>query len=45
MKIFNLHENFQKALQILSMTFHSVGDAFRKKSESQKNINYQYIEK
>jgi len=45
MKIFNLHENFQKALQILSMTFHSVGDAFGKKSKSQKNINYQYIEK
>jgi hypothetical protein len=31
MKIFNLHKNSQKALQILLMIFHSVGDVVGKK--------------
>jgi hypothetical protein len=41
MEIFNLHKIFQKALQILSMTFHYVSDAVGKKRvNSQKNISY-----
>jgi hypothetical protein len=45
MEIFNLHENFQKALQILPMTFHFVDSVIGKKVSSQNNINYQRIEK
>jgi len=38
MEIFNLHENFQKALQILPMTFHFVDSVIGKKVSSQNNI-------
>jgi hypothetical protein len=45
MKIFNLHKIFQKTLQILLITFPYVGDDVGEKVNSQKNINYQCIEK
>jgi hypothetical protein len=45
MKIFNLHENFQKTLQIVLITSHYIGDDVGKKVNGQKNINYQCIEK
>jgi hypothetical protein len=45
MKIFNLHKNFQKTLQILLITFHYVGDDVGEKVNNQKNVNYQCIEK
>jgi len=43
--IFDLHENFQKTLQILMTTFYFVNDYIKKKINNQKIINYQHIEK
>jgi hypothetical protein len=45
MKIFNLHENFQKTLQIVLITSHYIGDDVGEKVNGQKNINYQCIKK